>query len=91
MIFHNSPNDMAKVLVQYIDCAHKIHREIMAHYDKSPCIETIRMYRATYNRRMLRSPIDHDPTVVWMDERYTDDMAKASQRLARAIIRARAA
>lgn len=89
--FHNSPNDMARVLVQYVDCAQKIHREVLAQYGKAPCVETIRGYRRTYQRRMMRTPLDQDNTVVWMDERYTRDMVKASERLAMAIMKARAA
>jgi hypothetical protein len=89
--FHNSPNAMAKCLVQYIDCAERIHREVSAQYDNAPCVETIRRYRATYNRQMLRSPNQHDASVVWMDERYENDMHKANQAFVRALNNAGAA
>jgi Iap family predicted aminopeptidase len=76
---------MAKCLVQYIDCAERIHREVSAQYDNAPCVETIRRYRATYNRQMLRSPNQHDASVVWMDERYQNNMDEANRRFVAAL------
>ncbi len=89
MEYHNSPNAMAKCLVQYIDCNERIRREVMATFDSAPCVETIRSYRATYQRPLVRSARDFDRTVVWMDERYTNDMNAANRRFVAAIERAK--
>ena len=89
--FHNSPEDMARVLVQYMPCDLQIQREVAASLNSKIELRTITALRESHKRRIARSPLSQDNTVVWMDERYTKDMAKASQRLALAIIRARAA
>ena len=89
--FHTTPEDMVKCLVQYMPCDKQVQREIYASLNSKIDLRTIQAFRAQWQRRMMRTPLDQDNTVVWMDERYTNDMAKASERLALAIMRARAA
>lgn len=89
--FHNSPNAMARVLVQYMPCDKQVHREVNAHYDNAPTLETIATMRARHKRAISNHQREHDSSVVWMDERYTNNMEAASKRLALAIIKARAA
>jgi len=80
---------MASTLVQYISCDRKIQREVLVSLDVKLDLDAIAMLRKRANKAMPE--IKRDDSVTWMDERYTNDMAKASQRLALAIIRARAA
>lgn len=89
--FHNSPNDMARVLVQYIDSNERICREIASHYDNSPCVQTVASYRHAYKTKMRRAQRDYDRTVVWMDERYEKNMAQANDAFLSALKRERAA
>jgi len=89
--FHNSPNDMARVLVQYIDSNEQICREIASHYDNAPCPQTVASYRHAYKTKMRRAQRDYDRTVVWMDERYEKNMAEANRRFLCALYSARRA
>ncbi len=89
--FHTTPEDMVKCLVQYMPCDKQVQREIYASLNSKIDLRTIQAFRAQHNRRIMRSPLEQDNTVIWMDERYTNDMAKASERLALAIMRAKAA
>ena len=89
--YHNSPNAMARVLVQYMPCDNQVHREVHAHYDNAPTLETIATMRARHKRAISNHQRQHDSSVVWMDERYSNNMAEASQRLAMAVLKARAA
>ena len=88
--FHNDVDDMVKCFVQYMPCDKQVQREVAA-CGRSVELRTIQAFRAQWQRRMMRTPLEQDNTVVWMDERYTNDMAEASQCLALAIMRARAA
>lgn len=89
--FHTTPEDMVKCLVQYMPCDKQVQREIYASLNSKIDLRTIQAFRAQWQRRMKRSHLDQDNTVVWMDDRYTRDMVKASERLALAIMKARAA
>lgn len=89
--FHNSPNDMARVLVQYIDSNEKVCREIASHYDNTPCVQTVASFRHAYKTKMRRAQCDYDRTVVWMDERYEKNMAQANDAFLSALKRERAA
>jgi hypothetical protein len=91
MIYHNSPYDMAKVLVQYIRCDKRVQSEILANYESSPCINAIAELRASHERRITRHSTGYDNTVVWMDKRYENDMDKANRAFVRALTNARIA
>lgn len=89
--FHNSPNAMARCLVQYIDSNERICREIAAHYDNSPCVQTIAKFRQSHKAKIGRAQRDYDRTVVWMDERYQNSMDEANRRFVAALYSARRA
>lgn len=88
--YHNDVDDMVKCFVQYMPCDNRVQREVAA-CGRSVDLRTVATFRAQWQRRMKRPPLDQDNTVVWMDDRYTRDMVKASERLALAIMKARAA
>jgi len=91
MDYHDTGEAMARVLVQYMPDDAQIQREIAASLDSKIELRTITAIRESHKRRIARSPRDQDNTVVWMDERYKNDMTAASQRLAMAVLKARVA
>ncbi|MDT0507519.1 hypothetical protein [Novosphingobium sp. MMS21-SN21R] len=92
MDYHNSPNDMARVLVQYIGSPTRVRSEVLSNLGSSPSVTEISRMRAVYERSASRRNIrDFDSSVVWMDERYANNMDRANRAFVAAIYQARAA
>jgi len=91
--FHNSPDDMARNLAQYITDPHKVRSEVLATFISAPCVAVIAGYRASYfrqksfakeqaSRPFTRAQGDRD-------EQYAKRMKAASDALATSINQAR--
>ena len=88
--FHNTTEDMVKCFVHYMPCDKQVQREALA-CGRPVDLRTVAAIRARYERMNAMPAPEQDNTVVWMDQRYAKDMVEASQWLALAIMRARAA
>lgn len=90
--FHNDAIAMARVLVQYIPSNKRIQREIHASLNVLVGDCEISRLRSAYARSEQRRHIrDFDRSVVWMDERFENDMNKANQKFVSALLREKAA
>ena len=85
--FHTTPEDMVKCLVQYMPCDKQVQREVAA-CGRSVELRTVAAFRAQWQRRMMRTPLDHDETVVKEDKKYTRKMNGANQRFVCALMEA---
>lgn len=88
MDFHQTPRAMARVLVQYIPCNRKIQSEIVSHFGSNIDLSSIQQLRQSYERK-LQHDTKHDASVVWMDERHTNDMDEANKCFVHALTNAR--
>ncbi len=86
--YHNSPNDMARVLVQYIASPTRVRSEVLSSFGGAPTLTDISRMRSTYERSVSRRHIrDFDRTVVWMDERHQRNMDLANRLFVAALYR----
>ncbi len=54
---YQSSRHMARVLTSYIDCPHRVRREIVTMFPSTPlCVETIRKIRAGHLARRTTAP-----------------------------------
>ena len=86
--FHTTPEDMVKCLVQYMPCDKQVQREIYASLNSKIDLRTIQAFRAQWQRRMMRTPLDQDDTVVKEDKKYSRNMNAANQRFVCALMEA---
>jgi len=85
--FHNDVDDMVKCFVQYMPCDKQVQREVAA-CGRSVELRTIQAFRAQWQRRMMRTPLDQDDTVVKEDKKYSRNMNAANQRFVCALMEA---
>lgn len=88
--FHNDVDDMVKCFVRYMPCDKQVQREVAA-CGRSVELRTIQAFRAQWQRRMMRTPLDQDDTVVKEDKKYSRNMNAANQRFVCALLEAGAA
>lgn len=91
MDYHTDVDAMARVLVQYIPCDKKVRSEIYVNLNVQMSLDAIAKIRATHERQLLRRNRPFDASVVWMDERFANDMNDANRKFVSAIFRAKAA
>lgn len=91
MDFHRTPRDMARVLVQYIPCNRKVQSEVMSHFGVKLDLSAIIEIRTAEDNRGKKYQTGIDHSVVWMDERVSNNMDKANRKFVAAICMARAA
>ena len=85
--YHNTTEDMVRCFVQYMPCDSQVQREA-ASCGRPVDLRTVAAFRAQWQRRMMRTPLEHDETVVKEDKKYTRKMNWANQRFVCALLEA---
>lgn len=88
---HSNALAMVRVLVQYMPSNIAIQREVEASLGRHVSLSEISRMRSMHNRAPITAKRSHDSSVVWMDERYANDMDHANRKFVEALFQARAA